>query len=249
MSDATSLGEALLAVQRAMPAIQKDAINPHYRSGYIKLETLMPPVLGALNENGVVLTQFPTGIDTGSGVLPALRTRLTHAASGEFMEDAMLLMSAKDDPQGQGSALTYARRYALMAILGLVADEDDDGEKATKSAAGASRPQGSQEPSTAPPPSPAAAAQAAYEASRVVPEDDGNPANVEVHFGKNKGIALGSLTEKQRAWYANTWDPDSDPKYPAKPEDRRLKLAAQILMSGGGEVDFQRAIADEELPF
>lgn len=126
-------------------------------------------------------------------------------------------------------------------------------EVRNRSVAGGVQTTGGQETSASQPSSPAAEAaeraQAAYDASRVVPDDDGDPKNVEVHFGKNKGTPLAALTDKQRSWYANTWDPDADPRYPAKPEDRRLKLAAQILVAGGGEVDFQRAIAEDEIPF
>jgi hypothetical protein len=57
---------------------------------------------------------------------------LVHGESGEQMEGTMLLQAAKNDPQGQGSAITYAKRYALMALCGLSADEDDDGNKASQ---------------------------------------------------------------------------------------------------------------------
>jgi hypothetical protein len=57
---------------------------------------------------------------------------LVHAESGTELRGEMALLPAKADPQGQGSAITYARRYALMAVLGLVADEDDDGNEGSK---------------------------------------------------------------------------------------------------------------------
>lgn len=122
-----TLAQALLDAQAGMPAIQKSAINPHFRSRFVPLDGLLEQVLPVLNEHGLVLSQSPTTLENGTGPVPALRTRLIHAASGDSIEDVMLLMVAKDDPQGQGSAITYARRYALMAVLGLVADEDDDG--------------------------------------------------------------------------------------------------------------------------
>lgn len=123
----SALAQALLDVQRNAPAIQKDGLNPHFHSKYVSLDTLMPTILPVLNEHGIVLLQEPTTLEGE----PALRTRLIHAETGEQTETTMLLVLAKDDPQGQGSALTYARRYALMSMLGLVADEDDDGNKAT----------------------------------------------------------------------------------------------------------------------
>jgi hypothetical protein len=123
----SALTKALLVVQKEAPKIQKTAINPHFRSKYVSLETLTAQVLPILNAHGLVLLQEPTALN---GV-PALRTRLIHAETGEETESTMFLVLAKQDPQGQGSALTYARRYALMSVLGLVADADDDGERAS----------------------------------------------------------------------------------------------------------------------
>lgn len=122
----SGLCEALLTAQGAMPNLQKNSINPHFRNKYISLDSLMENVLPVLNDNELILTQFPSNV----GGLPALKTMLIHAPSGESIEDTMMLVLAKDDPQAQGSAITYARRYALMSILGLVADEDDDAEAA-----------------------------------------------------------------------------------------------------------------------
>jgi ERF superfamily. len=110
-----------------MPGIQKDSVNPHYKNSYVSLEKLMEVVMPVLHENDCVLMQLPTTV----GDLPALRTVILHVPSGDQVEDTMFLMLDKDNPQGQGSAITYARRYSLMSILGLVADEDDDGERAS----------------------------------------------------------------------------------------------------------------------
>lgn len=121
-----TLGEALLAVQKEAPALQRDAINPHFKNKYVSLDSLMGQILPVLHKHGFVLVQSPT-VENGE---PALRTKLLHAPSGEAIEDTMLLVLGKTDPQGQGSAITYARRYSLMSILGLVADEDDDANAA-----------------------------------------------------------------------------------------------------------------------
>lgn len=122
-----ALGAALLEAQKDAPGLQRDAINPHFRSNYVSLDSLVAVVLPILNKHGIVVMQTPT-ISDGR---PALRTKLIHAASGESEEDTMLLELEKDTPQGQGSAITYARRYSLMSMLGLVADVDDDGNAAT----------------------------------------------------------------------------------------------------------------------
>jgi hypothetical protein len=111
-----------------MPGLQRDKINPHFGSSYLSLEGLMGSILPVLNDNGLLLTQFTTSLEDGGG---GLRTRITHAETGEFVEDTMPLIMDKQTAQAQGSAITYARRYSIMALLGLVADEDDDGNAAS----------------------------------------------------------------------------------------------------------------------
>lgn len=124
-----SLWTALLAAQKDAPALLRDASNPHFKSKFLSLEGLVEAVRPILNTHGLVVSQAPTVVDGQ----PALRTTIAHAATGEKLEDVMLLLAAKDDPQGQGSAITYARRYSLMGMLGLVAEEDDDGNAAVRS--------------------------------------------------------------------------------------------------------------------
>jgi hypothetical protein len=127
---AKTLAEALLAVQSELPtAIHKDAENPHFKSKYVTLDGLLAVTRPALNKHGIVLMQWPERAEDGELVLT---TRLTHAAAGESHETSMVLLPPKGDPQGQGSAITYARRYSLMAILGLAADDDDDGNAGSK---------------------------------------------------------------------------------------------------------------------
>lgn len=126
-----SLHEALLKAQKEVPGLQKNAINPHFGNSYISLDTLMEQVLPVLQENDLLLTQPPTEVDGG----PALLTRITHVPTGESVEATMPLVLDKQNAQGLGSALTYARRYALMSWLGLVADVDDDANKASQPAA------------------------------------------------------------------------------------------------------------------
>lgn len=137
----TGIASALLAFQKDAPALQKNAINPHFKSKFISLDSLMEQVLPVLNKHDLVLTQFPAYVlGAGDAIQPALRTRLMHAGTGEWIEDTMPLLLAKNDPQGQGSAITYGRRYSLMAVLGLVADTDDDANAASTSPARATRP-------------------------------------------------------------------------------------------------------------
>lgn len=117
----------LVAAQSEMPAIQKTGINPHFGHGYVQMHDLMAAVLPILNAHNIAVVQRPTVLDGR----PALTTTLLHT-SGETIETTMLLLAIKDDPQAQGSAITYARRYSLMAMLGLSADEDDDGQRASQ---------------------------------------------------------------------------------------------------------------------
>ena len=130
----TTLTQSLLAFQAEGVKLQKNAINPHFKNRYIGLDSLMADVLPVLNKCGLVVLQMPCSVD---GV-PSLTTRIVHGASGEAVESTMPLMLTKQDPQSMGAALTYARRYALMAVLGLVADEDTDGHTPARRSAGAS---------------------------------------------------------------------------------------------------------------
>lgn len=130
VTESTSLFTALLAVQADAPALQRDKINPHFQSSYLSLQALMAEVLPLLNKHGIVLLQLSGFREIGDVLEPTLTTQLIHAESGKTMAQTMLLRAVKHDPQAQGSAITYARRYQLMAMLGLVADDDDDGNAA-----------------------------------------------------------------------------------------------------------------------
>lgn len=122
---ATSTGilGALLAFQAEAPTLPKDATNPHFRSKFTPLDTIVEHVQPLLTKHGLTWSTFPCRDEHG----PALRYVLGHADTGVTMEGTMPLLSSKQDPQGQGSAITYARRYSICAVLNLVADEDDDG--------------------------------------------------------------------------------------------------------------------------
>jgi hypothetical protein len=126
MTATTGLMPALLAVQAEAPTLPKDAENPHFRSKYTPLDTIVEVIGPILNRHGLVWTTLPGRDDLGE---PALNYRLTHAETGEVLEGTMPLLLVKPDPQGLGSAITYARRYSICAVLNLVADVDDDGNR------------------------------------------------------------------------------------------------------------------------
>ncbi len=128
--DTKQLAKALISVQRDMSPASKDSTNPFCRSKYASLNSVMESCRSALLENGVWLTQLPVPapVEYGVGHI-ALLTKLTHADSGQWQASLTIAPLPKNDPQGMGSALTYCRRYALTAMLGIVT-EDDDGEAA-----------------------------------------------------------------------------------------------------------------------
>lgn len=123
----TELAKALLNVQRQLQPIPKDAENLFTKSWYASLKSVMAACRDALLDNGIWLCQYPVPVDA-PGCL-GLMTKLTHAESGQWQSSLAVVPMPKTDPQGMGSAITYARRYALTAMLGMVTD-DDDGEGA-----------------------------------------------------------------------------------------------------------------------
>lgn len=120
------LAAALCAAQGEFEAVAKDATNPFFKSKYADLPAIVKSAAPILVKHGLAVTQL-LGHD-GSG--DTLTTVLLHS-SGQFISDTMQLRPVKDDPQAQGSATSYGRRYSYMAVLGLVADEDDDGNAAS----------------------------------------------------------------------------------------------------------------------
>jgi hypothetical protein len=122
------LAKALNAFQGKMKAVKKDAVNPFFKSHYATLDAIWETIREPLLSNGLSLTQTLGQSSDGKTLLD---TTLLHI-SGEWIAGSMLINPVKDDPQGLGSAISYARRYSLCAMLGVVADEDDDANIATK---------------------------------------------------------------------------------------------------------------------
>ena len=134
---------AFVAFQSDMPSVPKDAVNPHFRSKYASLGAITEATRPHLAKQGLAVTQSLVWQD---GV-QLLVTRVIHV-SGQWMQDGgYALNPTKNDPQGMGSAVTYARRYTLGATLGIVTEDDDDGN-----AASAPRPQPAKQPATDLPP-------------------------------------------------------------------------------------------------
>jgi hypothetical protein len=122
-----NIATALVKAQKAFNPALKQSVNPHFKSRYVDLAGCVEAVIDALNDNGIFLLQKTYECDNGI----ILETIFIHE-SGESMECGRLHFPAvKHDPQGYASALTYARRYSLMAACG-IAPEDDDGNQASK---------------------------------------------------------------------------------------------------------------------
>lgn len=118
---------AFVKAQKAFSPALKSSTNPHFKSKYVDLAGCVEAVMDALNANGIALVQQTHESD--SGVI--VETVFIHE-SGELMSCGRLHVPAtKHDAQGYGSALTYARRYSLMAACG-IAPEDDDGNAASR---------------------------------------------------------------------------------------------------------------------
>ena len=119
-----NIASALMLFHLKMETVKKDATNPFFKSKYATLSNILDAIKVPLDESGLIFSQLPDGQN-------GLTTILIHENSGEFIESTYDMVPAKNDPQGRGSAITYQRRYALAAILGLNIDDDDDANAAS----------------------------------------------------------------------------------------------------------------------
>jgi hypothetical protein len=117
------LAKALVGFQADMENVTKDATNPFFKSKYATLEAIITAAKPHLKKHGLAVIQFPDG--------DGLSTMLLHE-SGEHLQATANLAIKDHTPQGQGSAITYMRRYALSAALGIATEDDDDGNEASK---------------------------------------------------------------------------------------------------------------------
>lgn len=146
------LAMALVKFNCEVETIAKDAKNPHFKNNYATLDNIVEVIRPLLAKQGVIVMQIPGG--DGENVI--MKTMLLHE-SGEFMKsEALIMRPAKNDPQGVGSCITYARRYSLCSMLSLSTGEDDDGNHASQPQRAAQPPQSApqrSQSSTPPPPS------------------------------------------------------------------------------------------------
>jgi hypothetical protein len=104
-----------------MKSAIKDRANPFFKSSYADLSSVWDACKGELAANGLAISQHPT-TDANGNV--EVETVLIHS-SGQWMSSTLAMKPVKNDPQAFGSAITYARRYALAAVVGVVTDDDD----------------------------------------------------------------------------------------------------------------------------
>jgi hypothetical protein len=189
MQISTSVGElfsALAKVQRTIKDAHLDASNPHFRSKYASLTSVLAAARVACASEGISIIQL-AGTNEGRATVT---TVLGHS-SGEWISSCLEVPLDKPTAQGMGSALTYARRYSLAAAVGIAAEEDDDGNEAERFA-----PQ--RQPAPARP-----AQQAQAPAPRQSIPAAHNPNSVFVFpAGKYKGRDIGSLSHSElSSWY------------------------------------------------
>lgn len=120
-----ALATALSKAQAGMENAKKDASNPFFKSKYADLASVWDSVRAPLTSNGLAVIQTVDCDDAGMYLV----TKLIHL-SGQWVDSRVRIKPVKDDPQGLGSAITYMRRYALQAMVG-VAPEEDDGNAAS----------------------------------------------------------------------------------------------------------------------
>jgi len=120
-----NLAKALIVFDKEMGIVKKGETNPFFKNKYAALPDILEAIKEPLQKAGLTIKQFPEG----EGLLTTL---LIHAESGEFISSTYQMKAVKDDPQQQGSRITYQRRYAIGAVLGLNIDIDDDGNNANK---------------------------------------------------------------------------------------------------------------------
>lgn len=206
----SALAKALAEAQGEFPAIErsrdvvvKTKTGGSYTFAYAPLDAIVSKVQPVLRKHGISYAQLLDNIEGQ----PALRTVLLHEG-GEKLEAVCPLPVNGDAPSAQefGSLVTYMRRYALVAALGIATEEDDDGNHASGNTVQS-------------------------KADLAEPPLDAKPSEYPVHFGKNRGVLLGALTAAQLRWYANEWVVQDTPS----DYDLRLKAAAVALNAGQDE--------------
>ena len=207
--DISELSKALFSIQNNLPPAIKDARNSFVGNDYATLNSVMETCRDALYSHGIWLVQLPcpAPVELGTGHI-GLETRLTHVESGQWLSSVTVIPLPKSDPQGLGSALTYARRYSLCTILGIIT-EDDDGNAASVHPQRQHRPQ-SQPKTRAQDKTRSPNSSTQCQSSTSLPRLDGiSYKNVQTDDGRMCVVATGSTLEKKELLRAAgfKWNP------------------------------------------
>jgi len=127
--DTTVLLTALLEAKKNFTATGLNGLNKHTNNKYPLLKDIYKAVEPALFENGILISHFNRPADTG---MEFMHSRLTHATTGQFIEDCRIVESEKPGNQGKGAANTYMKKYAILTLCAIAPEEDDDGEEEQK---------------------------------------------------------------------------------------------------------------------
>jgi hypothetical protein len=204
-----AIAAALAKAQGVVHAAAKSTINPHFKSKYADLASVWDVIREPLSVNGLAVVQMPSNVPGGV----VITTMLLHT-SGEFLRSRLIIPVSKPDAQGYGSAITYGRRYSLSAMVGVAADEDDDGNAASErpyfqqpmgekraptqtaalKAKLAEKTQGRMQIQDEPPPPSDADAPPHDAGTGEVFEPD--PSEVAIPFGRAKGQPISTATDK-----------------------------------------------------
>ena len=125
-----TLYSAFVKAQSEIPKVIRDANNPYFNSKYLTLEGLIEVVKKAFANNGLAFSQEPTTIEINNKIYVQIVTNIIHESGVEFPPKVFQMPVSKTGEQAIGSAITYAKRYALQSIVGISADEDDDANSA-----------------------------------------------------------------------------------------------------------------------
>lgn len=189
---------ALAKAQGVIENASKDSQNPHYKSKYADLAAVMDACRKPLSANEIAILQCPSANETEIGMV----TMLVHA-SGQFFASRLSMIPRDNSPQSAGSAITYARRYSLMAMAG-IAPEDDDGNDASGRQQGAygRQPQQRQQQYRSP-------------EAPAVPQDVSDiPEELQKHFASIDRDIRSATTTTQMVWdVAESIGPDAVDAY------------------------------------
>jgi len=122
-NDELKIKKIIYEARKCFNAILKDGTNPHFKSKYVTLDNILKTIEGPFEQHGLFLSNSFLNIEGNSFLV----VTITHLETGVYLKSEIPLLLAKNEMQQLGSAITYARRYALSAMLNITIDEDDDG--------------------------------------------------------------------------------------------------------------------------